>query len=455
VQDDPDILERPHRRAAEAARQLIHIASGFWAYGLRWVEPMPLMVLALAATACNTWLLPRVGGRWLWRNHEIEVGRATGIVLYPLAVFLLLVVFYRRPEVAAAGWGLLAFGDGAATLAGKRRVRRCLPWNPGKSWAGFLTYTVVGWVAVFSLVSWIVPGRYEVSFLAWVAAAVAVLGALLESAPQRIDDNLGVPLLAALFLLCCLETAGGWQSLLEPSWTGRVLLGLVVNTALVSLAHALGTLDKSGAGVACLLGTLVVAFLSWRGYLVLLVFFALGSLSTKIGYATKARFRLEQGKGGRRRAANALANGSVAVVCAVFAGLTPHTSVFVLAFACSLAAAAADTVESEIGQVWGHPTVLVTSFRSVEPGTNGGISTLGTFAGLTAAVLTVGAGWQAGLYSLTVVIPLSLLALSATVAESVVGATLERAGLLDNDGVNFCNTLLAALLGAGLATTMG
>lgn len=62
---------------------------------------------------------------------------------------------------------------------------------------------------------------------------------------------------------------------------------------------------------------------------------------------------------------------------------------------------------------------------------------------------------MAGLYSPTVVLPLSLLALAATMAESVAGATLERSGLLNNDGVNFLNTLLAAMLGAGLATIMG
>ena len=51
--------------------------------------------------------------------------------------------------------------------------------------------------------------------------------------------------------------------------------------------------------------------------------------------------------------------------------------------------------------------------------------------------------------------PLSLLALLVILAESVVGATLERAGLLDNDAVNLINTLLAAMLGAGWAWIVG
>jgi uncharacterized membrane protein len=38
-----------------------------------------------------------------------------------------------------------------------------------------------------------------------------------------------------------------------------------------------------------------------------------------------------------------------------------------------------------------------------------------------------------------------------TVLESVAGATLERRGLLDNQAINFLNTLVGALLAAALA----
>jgi uncharacterized protein (TIGR00297 family) len=283
-----------------------------------------------------------------------------------------------------------------------------------------------------------------------------VFGAFLESAPQRLDDNLGVPLLASLFLWCCLETATYPEgAVVVQEITKNGWIGLVVNAGLVLLAMALGTLDRSGALVAYALGTLVFAFTSWQGYAVLLVFFALGSLATRIGYDQKAHRRLAQGHGGKRRAANALANGSVAVLCAVCASLTPHTSMFALAFVCSLAAAAADTVESELGQVWGRPTVLITTLESVEPGTDGGVSALGTVAGAIAATVTVTVGWQVGLYPSIAVLPLAVLAVTATLVESAIGATLERRGLLDNEGVNFLNTLVAALFGAALATTMG
>lgn len=410
---------------------------------------MPLIALAVAAIVFNLWMFPRLGGRKLWRPHEVADGRALGMVLYPLSVLTLLLVFYRRPEVAAAGWGVLAFGDGFASLFGQLWGRRRLPWNPRKSWVGSLAFLVFAWLSVTLLVAWTAPGRYPLGFLVGVGAAVALGAAWLESAPQRLDDNLFVPLLAALVLLCMLETNGSWQALWRPPFVHNLTVGLVVNVALVVAARLLATLNGMGAAVACLLGTMVFAFLSWQGYAVLLTFFVLGSLSTRMGYDRKRKARLAQGRGGRRGAANVLANGSVAAACALWVGTTPHGSLFVAAFACSLAAAAADTAESEIGQVWGRPTLLITTCRQVAPGVDGGISVIGTAAGLLAAALTSVVGSAVGLFPATYVIPLSLLAVTATLLESVVGATLERSRLIGNGGANLFNTLAGALLAAG------
>ncbi len=443
------------RHFAEVSRQILHIVSGLWALCLRWVGPIPLILLAGAALLFNLWLLPRIGGRWLWRPEEIARGRAVGVVIYPLTVLILLLVFFKRPEVAAAGWGLLAFGDGAATLVGSRWGRVALPWNRDKSWTGFLAFFVVGWAAVTLLVAWTVPGKYEMGFLMVTGAVVALLAGLLESAPQRLDDNLAAPLVAALFLLCILETSGRWGELLQSSFARGLILGLALNAIFALAAYLLATLDGWGALVACVLGTVVFTFVSWRGYAVLLTFFVLGALSTRLGHERKRQDSVAGDERGRRRAANALANGSVAAACAVFAGVGSHESVFVAAFACSLAAAAADTVESEIGRVWGRPTVLITTWKPVAPGVDGGISPAGTIAGLLAALVTVVVGSIAGLYPIAMALPLSLLALVATLAESVAGATLETADLLNNDGVNFLNTLLAAVLGAGWIWIMG
>ncbi|HZI64780.1 MAG TPA: hypothetical protein VFE44_08365, partial [Thermoanaerobaculia bacterium] len=113
---------------------------GGLAFALRWLGPKWGAVCAAAAIVFNAFLFPRLGGRRLWREEEGRRGQALGILLYPITVLVLIFLFWGRLEVAAATWGILAFGDGMASIAGMTLGARKLPWNPRKSWAGSLAY---------------------------------------------------------------------------------------------------------------------------------------------------------------------------------------------------------------------------------------------------------------------------------------------------------------------------
>jgi uncharacterized protein (TIGR00297 family) len=367
--------------------------------------------------------------------------------MYPVAVLTLLILFRRRPEVIAAGWGVLAFGDGAAAITGQLWGSHKLPWNPEKSWAGLLGYFFAGTLAIWGLVSWISPGLFDCRFLIGLATTTSLMAALLESSNQRLDDNLAVPLIAALVFLCLGQSYGGWGQLVTDESLEQLVTAGGVNLVLALGAMWVGGLTGSGAFAAWLIGTTIFWCLGMPGYLCLVTFFVIGTLATRLGEARKTDLGVAQRHGGRRRAAHALANGIVATACSLFAVVTPHAEVYLVAFVTALAAACADTVESEVGQVWGRPTLLITTFRSVAPGTHGGVSAVGTVAGLVAAVLITAEGAAVGLLGWNMVLALGVAALIATLLESVVGATIERAGLLDNQGVNFFNTLVAGLLG--------
>src|SRR5437588_86825 len=71
--------------------------------------------LAGFALVFNLLVLPRIGGRQLYRPADEARGFPLGILLYPASVLLLILAFPSRPDIAAAGWGIFAFGDGAAT----------------------------------------------------------------------------------------------------------------------------------------------------------------------------------------------------------------------------------------------------------------------------------------------------------------------------------------------------
>ena len=127
----------------------------------------------------------------------------------------------------------------------------------------------------------------------------------------------------------------------------------------------------------------------------------------------------------------------------------------------ALSEAAADTVSSEIGQVMGGQPRMITTFKKVEKGTDGGITFAGTLAGFLAAAVIgivfavcsyIGPQCDPGTPECHLETPDDRLAivLIATAAgtfglifDSLLGAIFERRGWLNNDAVNFVSTISA------------
>lgn len=110
----------------------------------------------------------------------------------------------------------------------------------------------------------------------------------------------------------------------------------------------------------------------------------------------------------------------------------------------ALAEAAADTVSSELGQVLGGRPRMITTLRAVEPGTDGAVSVAGTLAGLVAAAIVAGAGSWALRGDWTLFELSCAGAVFGLLFDSLLGATLERIGWLNNDAVNFLSTASAS-----------
>lgn len=447
-----DFAPEPGLSRREIARKVVHMGVGGIAFAVVYLGPFYSLLCALAALLSNLFVLPRFGGKLMWRGEEVRQGISIGIVLYPFSVLLLILHYWNHLEVVAAIWGILAFGDGMASIVGRGLGGPGLPWNSSKTVSGSLAYFLFGGLgAAILLVHTLgVQGKpVEGAWLLAVSLATALLAAAIESLPLGIDDNLTVPLLCAPVMYGLLQSrdffAGDPQVLLF--YTAAV--GFLLNLVFAQLAYRLRSVDKSGAVVGTLLGTLIFASLGFAGWLLLLAFFVLGTGATKIGYARKAAAGLAQKKGGRRSARHAIANSGVAAVCAFFAVSTPDSLYYLAAFAGAFATAAGDTMSSEIGQLWGRRTFLITTLKPVPRGTDGAISLEGTLAGLGASAAVAFLGAALALYSYPLAILITLAAFLGTLLESLIGATLEQRGWLDNEAVNFLNTLCGALLAAG------
>lgn len=439
--------------AAEAKRKAVHVGMAVFALLLRWLDWRGAALCALAALAFNLFVLPRLGGRALFREDDRARGYPVGILLYPLVVLALVLLFPARLHLAAAGWGFLAFGDGFATLAGLTLGGPRLPWNAGKTWSGLGGYVVFGSLGALALSSFVAArGPSPAEAAAFLLAGLA--GAAVESLPSELDDNLVPPLAAAGTLAALLPALPNAAILLAPEALRQLLVGVAVNVAAPALAVLLRVVRPSGALAGGLVGAIVLGLGGWGPYALLWAFFAGGTLATRFGRRRKEAMGKAEEAGGRRGAANVLANCSVAAFLVACAALTPGSSaLLLLAAAAAFATALMDTVGTEVGQALRTPTVLLPDFRRVPPGTDGAVSVGGTLAGLLAAALLAALGAALGLYPPAGVPVVILAALAGTVVESLLGRDGASWRVTNGHVLNFLNTLAGAALASGVCST--
>jgi uncharacterized protein (TIGR00297 family) len=178
----------------------------------------------------------------------------------------------------------------------------------------------------------------------------------------------------------------------------------------------------------------------------LLALFLLTWAATRFDRSKKQSLGVAEDKRGRN-AAQVAANLGVAGLGAA-AALThplpdPRYAVIVVA---ALAEATADTLASELGEVLGGPPFMITTLRRVAPGSDGAISLAGTVAGAIGALLVVLVAVPALGLSMGNAGCAGLGAIGGLFFDSLLGATAERRGWLNNDAVNFLSTIAASVI---------
>lgn len=222
---------------------------------------------------------------------------------------------------------------------------------------------------------------------------------------------------------------------------------------------------------AALTGALfAISIYIWRWGLytplwILLALFLMTFAATRYGRHRKERLGTAEGKRGRT-ASQVVANLGVAVLAAMphsfshlFTGIRPER-VALVAMLAAFAEATADTLSSEIGQVVGTQGAgssasssrpwrsgdpfLITTFRRVSPGTDGAISLAGTLAGCAGAIIIAAVAHFVLRFSVKESVVAICAGIVGLFVDSLLGATFELRGWLNNDAVNTLSTLAAA-----------
>ncbi|MEW5567500.1 DUF92 domain-containing protein [Rossellomorea marisflavi] len=149
-------------------------------------------------------------------------------------------------------------------------------------------------------------------------------------------------------------------------------------------------LTASGAGMAFLVGSLIVLGSGIQGLMLLFLFFITSSLFSAFRKEEKAGVEEKLAKSSTRDWEQVAANGGVPAIFAILA-LWTGDAVWTMGFAAAIASANSDTWASEIGPLSKEAPRHFLTFRKVERGTSGGVSILGTGASAGGALLIAGA----------------------------------------------------------------
>ncbi|PJJ83927.1 DUF92 domain-containing protein [Mucilaginibacter auburnensis] len=210
-------------------------------------------------------------------------------------------------------------------------------------------------------------------------------------------------------------------------------------------SYSSGKLTMAGSITGAVTGLVIFKGAGLSCFLMLTSFFVLGSAATKWKRDKKAVMNATDAHQGRRTAAQVVANSGVAVLLSLYALWKPDELIIIqLMIAGSFAAATADTLSSELGTVYGKRFYNVISFNKETAGLDGVVSLEGTLIGIVGAfIITAVNSFFSGWSNLLCIV---IGGFTGNLVDSILGATLERNGLMGNNVVNFLNTVVGAVV---------
>jgi len=227
-----------------------------------------------------------------------------------------------------------------------------------------------------------------------------------------------------------------------------ILATIIILTLLFIFSLKFNIFDLKGSIAALIIGIIVVIFGSLYWLILMLIFAITAYIVTKYKIKEKIKNHLQEGENGERHASNVIYAALIGIFIA-FANISKfHNLPFFEIFAISFASVNADTFASEIG-VFDKNVYLITNFKKIKPGINGGISLLGEISA------TIGAFIIAISYSLLEfhsiillpVIIITLLGFLGCQVDSILGSLFENKNKLSKGEVNAFSTLFAVFIG--------
>ena len=225
--------------------------------------------------------------------------------------------------------------------------------------------------------------------------------------------------------------------------TTILIMAIIIGFGFAIFSYKLRAADISGLFSGALMGILIIVFTDVSWFLIMLAFFIMGAGTTKFRFEKKTALGVAESHGGVRGYFNVFANGLVSLCGAILYGVTQNP-IFIALFLGSVACATSDTLASEVGVVGKTPR-LITTFKEVPRGTNGGVTIVGEVAAVMGAIVIAILAYVLHVADPILVAVTILAGFFGTNIDSLIGALYENKHLIGNAGTNFLATLSSGI----------
>ena len=448
----------------EASRKMVHVIVGLMVTLCPLIFNSNLQPITLAAIfiIVNAITLESNAFKSM---HATE--RTTyGTVYFPFAFLIMAVFFWEKPITLILSMVIMALSDTLASIVGEyeKQPLKFRLWDDEKSLQGsaamFLSSTMIIYMGT-DFFAWMYGAAFflPLEVLIACAAFTGLAATLAEATSSKGSDNLSVPLVTAIayeiFLIN--YTHGSLPILLL--WT----LGSAV---IFYGAYKMRSLNGGGAVTAFVMGIFIFGTGGVQWIAPILAFFVLSSILSKLGKKSAEATQ----KGSNRDVLQVLANGGVPMIIAIVHFFHPFDLAYVM-YLGAIAAATADTWATEIGFFSKNDPRHILNFRSVGKGTSGGVTLLGFVGSIFGAgvIALIGRVVTGGAVP---VVWILIAGFVGSFVDSVLGGSVQAMfkcsvcnketekrmhcqmhtshskgfKWLDNDGVNFVNTVVGAMI---------
>lgn len=389
-----------------------------------------------------------------------------GTVYFPIAFLILAAFFWEKPITLILSMLVMTFADTLASFVGEHEKRplKFRLWEDEKSLQGsaamFLSTTLIIYVGT-DFFAWFFDAAFflPLEVLIGCAAFTGMAATLAEAASNQGSDNFSVPLVTAIsYEIYLINYTHGTLPAL--------LLWMVGSAAIFFLAHKLRSLNGGGTATAFVMGIFIFGTGGVQWIAPILAFFILSSLLSKLGKKSAETTQ----KSSNRDVLQVLANGGIPMIIAIVNFFQPFDLAYIM-FLGAISAATADTWATEIGFFSKKDPRHILNFKTVIKGTSGGVTLLGFVGSIFGAgvIALIGRAVTGGAVSVEWILVAGFV---GSFVDSVLGGSIQAKFTcsacgketekrmhcqmhtshlkgfkwLDNDGVNFVNTIVGVVI---------